>query len=417
MIRLLMLGNSYTSFNDLAQGVESQLANTWDEPTVIALTQGGQTLDGHLENAQDTGSPWNEELTTGTHDWVILQDQSQIPGFPPQQSQWVASRDGAAGLDAMAADIGAETLFFLTWGRRDGDNQNPDRYPDFTTMQEHLTSGYLKYAEACDRPVFIAPAGPAFAVIHDDIVAAGQDPTDPESLFFQLYNSDGSHPSGMGSELVAYVFYAALSGRSPVGLPSDDPNAAALQDAAHRALFDDPFGELAFPFAKEWGELDTLGGGEVRPWVRISDDQVQDVTLDDAVLWVEGSLTGTVQGEGDLIVRGSLTAIGNDAIVLDGDVTLDANLVLDAEPGVVIRADSITWNGVATANAGYAVELLDDGDDQILMVTGEAPAPGTFDSDVPPMGPPVLPCGCASGTAGAAGSLVLAGLMLMRRRR
>ncbi len=414
MIAILMLGNSYTAFNDLGSVVEGDLQDTWPEAQVTALTQGGQTLAGHLENAEDESSPWNTELTSGTYDWLVLQDQSQIPGFPKQQAEWQASRDGAAALDAMAAENGANTLLFLTWGRRDGDSQNADRFPDFPTMQEHLTDGYLAYAEACEREVWIAPAGPAFAVIHDDIVDAGGDPTEDGSLFHLLYSGDGSHPSGVGSELVGYVFYAALSGRSPVGLPSDDPNADALQDAAHRALFDDPFSELNFPFAYEWGELDTLGGGEVRPWVRIAGDEVEDVALDDAVLWVEGSLTGTVQGTGDLVVAGSITTLGHDAIVLDGDVTLSGNLVADAEPGVIVRADTITWNGVGTAGNGFALELFDEDDQQVPRGTGEAPAPGTPDTGRDQPGGPAPPCSCASPMAGA-GSWCL-GLRARRRR-
>ena len=402
LITLLMLGNSYTAFNDLAMGVEQDLATTWETASVIAHTQGGQTLAGHAASAD------GYDLAV---DWVVLQDQSQIPGFPKQQSQWQDSRDGAVELCALADANGAKPLFFLTWGRRDGDSQNPDRYPDFSTMQEHLTEGYLAYVDACETEAWIAPVGHAWAVIHDD----ADDPSDPEGLFHRLYSGDGSHPSGLGSELAANVFYASLSGRSPIGLPSEDPDADALQDAAHRAVFDDPFGAIPLPFAHEWGEVEPVGS-EVRPWLRMAGDEVEDVELSDAVLWVEGSLTGTVAGTGDLVVVGELTTLGNEAVTLDGAVRLDGNLVVDGEPGEIMRATSITWNGIATAGPGFELELLDDGDEQILMLTGEAPAPGTPDSgfqDMPQA--PALPCGCATGGSAAAFSLL--GLLALRRRR
>ncbi|MFQ5694805.1 MAG: hypothetical protein ACE5HB_02350 [Terriglobia bacterium] len=47
---------------------------------------------------------------------------------------------------------------------------------------------------------------------------------------------DGSHPNQVGSYLAACVFWAILTGESPVGLPSLDLNPAdarSLQEVAH----------------------------------------------------------------------------------------------------------------------------------------------------------------------------------------
>ena len=218
-----MLGNSYTSFNQL-DSVVAQVFEAGGETTdVHSLTSGGLTLAEHATRAQDKTSPWYEMLVSDNkqREWVILQDQSQIPSFPQHNSDWQASYDGALTLNDIIIDAQANTLFFLTWGRLHGDATNPDTNPDFLTMQENLTDGYFAYQAATStdtRTTWIAPVGFAFADIYFDGVADKKDPTDPDTLFAQLYNEDGSHPSAYGTYLAATVFYATITGKTPIGL-------------------------------------------------------------------------------------------------------------------------------------------------------------------------------------------------------
>ena len=55
--------------------------------------------------------------------------------------------------------------------------------------------------------------------ILDDIVETGAAPTARDTLFYRLYSDDGSHPSVLGTQLTAYVFFAAVTGQNPVDLP------------------------------------------------------------------------------------------------------------------------------------------------------------------------------------------------------
>ena len=243
---ILFVGNSYTMSNDLPSAVASVYEAAGDRAITDKVASGGLTLASHGDRAADESTAWYTKLVTeaAQREWVVLQDQSQVPGFPQTQAEWIASRDGAVYLDGLIEDAGAETMFFLTWGYRDGDAPNAWRFPEFSTMLGHLTSGYLAYAEACaseERPVWVAPVGPAFAVIHDQIVADGGDPTQAGSLFHSLYSGDGSHPSPTGTQLAAYVFFASITGESPVGLaPPDGFDAdtiVTLQEAAETAVF------------------------------------------------------------------------------------------------------------------------------------------------------------------------------------
>lgn len=215
---------------------------------VEGVSPGGQRFAGHLDSARNDGSALNIALVTGSaeeRDWdvVVLQEQSQIPGFPPTHAEYRASLMAVVELAGMVEETGATTVLYMTWGRRDGDERNPGLYPDFLTMQERLEAGYRIYAariaESGHRAV-IAPVGPAFRLIYRDVEAEGMVPSDPGSAFHALYSGDGSHPSLEGTYLTAAVILGAVTGGevvdvdwAPGGIPSD--RARALRAVADRA--------------------------------------------------------------------------------------------------------------------------------------------------------------------------------------
>jgi hypothetical protein len=244
---LLFVGNSYVGTGDLHELVADLLVQVGREDLggADALIHEGYTWEDHLAAAQTPGSPWEAPLTglSGTYGILILQEQSQIPGFPQDEPIWLASVEAGAALDAFARGVAADTVLLQTWGRRDGDAENPDLYPDFSTMQDRLTSGYASYADALGtgaRPVAVAQAGEAFRFVHDDILASGSDPLDAGSAFVALYAADGSHPSAAGSWLAACAVLGVVTGASCDGLvapPVIDPGLVPiLTDAADRLL-------------------------------------------------------------------------------------------------------------------------------------------------------------------------------------
>jgi len=267
---VLFVGNSYTFYNNLETLVAEVFASAGTTVETGRLTAGGLNLSNHASYAADESSEWYTRLVTEAdqREWVVLQDQSQTPAFPQTQPEWIASRDAAITLNGLVADAGANTMFFLTWGYLDGDEINDWRFPDYTTMQGHLTAGYTAYAEACstvERPVWIAPVGPAFGYIREQVVASGEDPLSEDSLFRALYAGDGSHPSALGSHLVAFVFFASLSGETPVGLATPDgfdpETVLQLQEAAAAVVFDDT-DSFVFPWEEDPGTVGEPDTGE-----------------------------------------------------------------------------------------------------------------------------------------------------------
>jgi len=253
---VLMLGNSYTSQNDLASKLDSILSDGGENAEVSALTGGGLKLYEHEGRAKESGNQWNFSLNE-PNDFVILQDQSQVPSFPTNSEYWQDSRDAAIYLNQRALGSGGNTILFMTWGYKDGDSNNQWRNPDYPTMQLHLQQGYEMYLENITtqlEPAFIAPVGLAYKHLYDATANTGVDPSIGSTPFSTLYSSDGSHPSIDGTYLSACVFHAVITGESPVGrtYPGQisPPRALELQETAAATVFNET-ADYFYPFEIE----------------------------------------------------------------------------------------------------------------------------------------------------------------------
>ena len=84
---VLMLGNSYTNQNNLASVLDDVLTDGGENAEVSALTGGGLKLYEHEDRARESGNQWDIALDE-PNDYVILQDQSQVPSFPTDSQYW-----------------------------------------------------------------------------------------------------------------------------------------------------------------------------------------------------------------------------------------------------------------------------------------------------------------------------------------
>ena len=263
----LFVGNSYTSYNSLAETTASILKDglpEWEDLLDMhSHNPPGRSFSRQLDELED-GSSLQGLLQTNPLDWkwVVLQDQSQVPGFWAYDdgpgSIFGNSLNAAVELDDMVSATGGETMFFMTWGRRHGDNNNPGMFPGFLTMQDKITEGYMRYVKetsTSSRPTYVAPVGLVFQTIHNDLIDEGVDPTDEGSLFHQLYQTDGSHPTVAGTYVAALTIYTSMTGRSPKGinwLPDglDVAVGAKIQDAVSRTVLETfTSGTIMYPWA------------------------------------------------------------------------------------------------------------------------------------------------------------------------
>lgn len=223
----LFLGNSYTGVNDLPTIVRSLALAGGDTLLTDAHTPGGYTLQGHSTNATSLAL-----IRAQAWDFVVLQEQSQLPSFPQGQVQQDVYPYAAQLNDSIQAhDSCAVTVFYMTWGRKHGDASNCGFWPPVCTyagMQYELRRSYLNMAH--QNEALVAPCGIAWweSIKRDSLL--------------ELYQPDESHPSYAGSYLNGCVFYATMYRRSPVGLNFygglDTATAAFLQQVAHDVVFD-----------------------------------------------------------------------------------------------------------------------------------------------------------------------------------
>lgn len=186
--RVLWIGNSYT-------------APVWQLVTETATQSGGLRMSsealapGGFMWARHFGDGHSEavkKIRSGKFDYVVLQDQSQA-AFRLQNEMKTC---GARFVQEIRA-AGAEPVFYCTWAGAAGKQRGP---------QSTITAAYWELAKA--HKALFAPVGPAW----EKALTAKPG--------LKLHLDDGSHPNPAGRYLSMCVFYALLTGKSPVGLPA-----------------------------------------------------------------------------------------------------------------------------------------------------------------------------------------------------
>jgi hypothetical protein len=219
--RVLFVGNSYTTVNDLPH-VFASLARSGGHGVEVGTAAGdGWTLADHAGSSTTAA-----KLASAKWEIVVLQEQSQIPSVA--QFRETQMYPAARRLVAAVRNQGARPLFYLTWGRRDGWPENG--MPNYATMQSAIDDGYL--AIATDQRVAVAPVGLAWStlLIRDSSTT--------------LWQEDGSHPTEAATYLAACVFYATIFRESPKGLAYRSSlsaeTTAMIQGVAAETVLGDP---------------------------------------------------------------------------------------------------------------------------------------------------------------------------------
>ena len=199
---VLFIGNSYTFVNDLPNLVKQIALSFGDTLIHDSSTPGGANFNGHSSSAQTLA-----KINQQQWDYVVLQAQSQEPSFSPAQVANNTYPYAEILVDSIYANSSCtEPLFFMTWGRKYGDQQNCQAYPPICTylgMQQRLRESYLEMA--FNDSASCAPVGMAWkaSIAIDSTI--------------NLYSSDNSHPSIYGSYLAACTFYSSIFKKSAVG--------------------------------------------------------------------------------------------------------------------------------------------------------------------------------------------------------
>lgn len=201
--RVLFIGNSYTAVNNLPQLTADcalSIGFAGFPMEIASSTPGGTTFQMHTTNATSQSL-----INQGNWDYVVLQEQSQLPSFPDSQVA-VECFPFATALNEqiLAADSCAETIFYMTWGRQNGDASNCASWPPVCTYEGMDSLLNLRYRQmAIDNHAILSPVGALWKYIRTNY---------PE---INLYAADGSHPSLEGTYAAACSMVSVIFRTDP----------------------------------------------------------------------------------------------------------------------------------------------------------------------------------------------------------
>mmetsp|Transcript_20111 Transcript_20111/g.40830 ORF Transcript_20111/g.40830 Transcript_20111/m.40830 type:complete len:354 (-) Transcript_20111:147-1208(-) len=241
-INVLWVGNSLTFVEDLPNLFAKLAARAGVKVKHQKIAYPGWLLLQHAERGSDFRKLLDcnalEEAPGASWDYVVLQDDSQLPGGGRVYDQITFEHlgEGLAKTLPVLTSVFAPCIYgslqgsrsravlYQTWGREHGDSQNPDVYPTFEAMTNLTVAGYGRYAERLRaktrRPVLVARAGEArlrLKALHPECHS-------------RMYGFDDNHPSLLGHYLDACIFLRTL--RPHRRLPDWAPWRLAPADAA-----------------------------------------------------------------------------------------------------------------------------------------------------------------------------------------
>lgn len=182
-MRILMLGNSLTTANDLPALLGELL-----DAEVVVHARGGARLAEHLNPTTRLGGMTQRALAEGRWDFVVLQESSNGPIVHREHFLKAAAR-----LCAQVQAAGATPVLFATWSYAPGCPKLAKMDMTCGEMHQLLADAYRE--AACASVARVAQVGAAFYE-HPNVGV--------------LYRLDGVHPSETGTQLAASVIARTL---------------------------------------------------------------------------------------------------------------------------------------------------------------------------------------------------------------
>ena len=182
-MRILMLGNSFISTNNMPQML-SELTGA----EVVYHTRGGARLSEQLNPNTKLGGRTQVALQNGKWDYVVLQEMSHGPITAPK-----SFFSSVEGLCREIRANGAVPILFATWAYQKGGAKLTDKGWDYDEMAQKLSEAYHKAAQ--ENNALIADVGNRFYEL---------------SHAQNLYAADGVHPNEAGSHIAAETIAAVI---------------------------------------------------------------------------------------------------------------------------------------------------------------------------------------------------------------
>ena len=233
-LRVLFLGNSYTSYNNLPQLVKDLSTSAGKNLITDVNMPGGITISGHLNDPTSIA-----KVSQGNWDYVVVQEQSQLPTI--DYYRYNDMYPSLTDLKMMVEQFSpcAKLITYMTWGRRYGGQQcDPNGvycspvFTGFNHMQDSLTSAYMQISDMLN--IQYAPVGVAWQQVLNDTNLV-------------LHSADNSHPNMDGSYLAACAIYSSIW-KAPSSGIAFNAGIAASRAAYYQSKSD----QTVFNLSNDW---------------------------------------------------------------------------------------------------------------------------------------------------------------------
>jgi hypothetical protein len=235
-VKALFIGNSYTYFNNLPQICTGIAASMGDVFSSEQSTPGGFSLKQHSSDSSSLqpiiSGPYDfTNSIEADWDYVILQEHSRFPSFPMNEVEKNVF-PYASKLDSIIHKYNpnARTVFYMTWGRKNGDATGcKSGYPvcTYQEMDDQLAKRYSMMAERSKG--IVSPVGAVWRYLR------------AKTPNIELYTKDESHPSEAGSYAAACTFYSTFFKKDPTLIKYNytlsQGDASAIRKAVKEVVF------------------------------------------------------------------------------------------------------------------------------------------------------------------------------------
>ena len=379
---VLFIGNSYTYLNDMPQMVVDLASSVGDNMTYQMSAPAGYTLYWHTTNSTTLSL-----IHQGGWNFVVLQEYSLYPSeLQPYVDSYVYPSAQSLDNQINTYNAGAETIFYMTWGRKDGDATRCPTNPAVCTyegMDDLTRERYMTMAQS--NHAIVSPVGAVWRYIRQNYPS------------IELFDTDGSHPSVAGSYAAACTFYTAIFRNDPTLLTYNSSLSSSQASIIRNVVKTVVYNSLLTWHIGEYdpdNQAPTVPSGLSSSNITTSsftlswNASTDNIGVTAYLVYRNGSLVNTVTGTSANITglspattysmtvraRDAANNISNASNVLN--VTTSANIISLTITGVT--ANNKVYNGTTAASLNTGSALLVgvvSGDDVTLVRTG---ATGSF---------------------------------------
>jgi len=195
-MKILFIGNSYTYCNDMPLLFERLVNSNQKNAEVRSVTQDGRKLISYVDDKDPVTVMLDTLLTDQKFDICFIQEQSLLPAL--DCNKFI---DGLGCVVSKLNDRVDRLILYATWGRKSGSEELKEHGWTTESMTHLLADAYQNAAEKYVADV--SPVGNNFLYVTQNY---------PD---INLYREDYSHPSYLGSCLIALTHYYAAFGNFP----------------------------------------------------------------------------------------------------------------------------------------------------------------------------------------------------------